>query len=641
VVAENLTPPFDQFTWNLEGLKTDGTVQLQVQSTDMLGLTGTSIEMPVQISVDHPETDPWFVLRRNLLTISILLIIMGLYSWSGCGLLQSSDRSQLPQTRNAGISPKRNETLTHSHPMGGRCSVHTRQPYPMRWRISDVWPKIFCDGAILPITAEDVLFGSDPAHKLADRRGLYRRRACPAETLLKVVGCMTRVRSQALDQSNPVSGGAPNLTLFIWTHRFPFSSGDRACSPTILESPFEASSLKGTKLSDETANDPAERAHLTASAITTLEWSENKMTYSVTAFRTEGERPLPVLFAIVSDGIGGHQAGEIASEMVVETVSQAVAVSSANNPIQTLRESIMRSSQEILVQAESNEEKKGMGATCACALVIGDRLYIAYVGDSRIYLLRNGSIHQISIDHTWVQEAIDAGVIEPDQGKDHPNAHVIRRYLGSKQPVEPDTRLRMSADEGNARSESNQGLPLRPKDQVVLCSDGLTDLVKDEEILAMLQSQEQEKAIEELVKMANQRGGHDNITVVVLRVPETLPDATQPISLPPIPVKKKRPAWVAFLIGVVVLAVIAILLGAAYLFFQGRTSTAASPTPSPVTPAATQPAIVLTPEASPDTLATSSGTPPTPVPTDEPTRLSGQVTPLATFTPWPTNTLTP
>ena len=387
---------------------------------------------------------------------------------------------------------------------------------------------------------------------------------------------------------------------------------------------------------------PAERAHLTASAITHagMVGKNNEDRYSVTAFRTEGERPQPVLFAIVSDGIGGHQAGEIASEMVVETVSQAVAVSSANNPIQTLRESIMRASQEILVQAESDEERKGMGATCACALVIGDRLYIAYVGDSRIYLLRNGAIHQISIDHTWVQEAIDAGVIEPDQGKDHPNAHVIRRYLGSKQPVEPDTRLRMAADEDNARSESNQGLPLRPKDQIVLCSDGLTDLVKDNEILARLQSQEQDKAIEELVKLANQRGGHDNITLVVLRVPETLPDATQPISLPPISVKKKRPAWVAFLIGILVLAAIAILLGAGYLFFQGRTPTTASPTPTPVT-AATEPAVVLTPEASPESLAPSSGIPTAPVPTGESTRQTGLVTPLATITPWPTNTLSP
>lgn len=210
---------------------------------------------------------------------------------------------------------------------------------------------------------------------------------------------------------------------------------------------------------------PAERAHLKAHAITHpgMSGKNNEDRYAVAAFRTEGERPVPVLFAIISDGIGGHRAGEIASEMVVETVSQAVAQSNAGQPVQTLREAIMRSSQQILVQAESDPEKKGMGATCACALIIDDRLYIAYVGDLRTYLLRNGEIHQLSIDHTWIQEAIDVGILEPDQGKDHPNAHVIRRYLGSKQPVEPDTRLRLNCRRGQQPSGGKSGLALTPE----------------------------------------------------------------------------------------------------------------------------------------------------------------------------------
>jgi protein phosphatase len=384
---------------------------------------------------------------------------------------------------------------------------------------------------------------------------------------------------------------------------------------------------------------PAERAHLKASALSHpgMSGKNNEDRYAVAAFRTEGERPLPVLFAIVSDGIGGHRAGEIAAEMVVETVSKAVANSNASNPIQTLRESIMRSSQEILVQAESNPEKKGMGATCASAMIVGDRLYIAYVGDSRIYLLRNGNVQQISIDHTWVQEAIDAGILEPEKGKEHPNAHVIRRYLGSKQPVEPDTRLRFTPGETNERSEANQGLHLRPNDLVLLCSDGLTDLVKDDEILKMVQSNPQEQALKKLVELANQRGGHDNITIVALRVPDTLPEATQPISLPTQPARKKRPAWLILVLGLVVLLIILFAAIGAFLFFQRSAGslTAQTATASSVF---TEPAVIISP------LATEVETTPTsPViqPSQTTAALPEPTMPRVTLTPWPTNTLLP
>ena len=382
---------------------------------------------------------------------------------------------------------------------------------------------------------------------------------------------------------------------------------------------------------------PAERAHLRASATTHpgMSGKNNEDRYAVAAFRTEGERPLPVIFAIISDGIGGHKAGEIAAEMVVETVSQAVARSNANTPIQTLREAIMRSSQEILVQAESDAERKGMGATCACALIVGDRLYIAYVGDSRIYLMRNGMIQQISVDHTWVQEAIEAGILDPELGKDHPNAHVIRRYLGSKQPVDPDTRLRLSPHEEGARSEANQGLHLRPNDHVILSSDGLTDLVSDEEIKATLDQLDQDEALSKLVDMANQRGGHDNITIVDLLVPENLPEATQPISLPPAPVRKKRARWVipaALLLLVVLL--LAVVAGAIFYMTATISQVTATPTTRIVT---TQPVVIPSLEAT--TLENTPSKPvgSTPATIAVSTSEPGLVTPFVTLTPWPTN----
>jgi serine/threonine protein phosphatase PrpC len=387
---------------------------------------------------------------------------------------------------------------------------------------------------------------------------------------------------------------------------------------------------------------PAERAHIKASAATHpgMTGKNNEDRYAVAAFRTEGERPLPVLFAIISDGIGGHRAGEIAAEMVVETVSRAVAGSNAANPVQTLRESIMRSSQQILVQAESDLDKKGMGATCACALIVDERLYIAYVGDSRIYLLRNEKIQRLSIDHTWIQEAVDAGILDPEQAKNHPNAHVIRRYLGSKQPVEPDTRLRLNPGESNTRSEANQGLHLRPNDQIFLCSDGLTDLVEDQEISEALQKFDQEQAIQKLIDLANERGGHDNITVVSLQVPATLPDATQPISLSPIPEKKERSPWLLPLAGLLALVILLAAVGGIFLFLQRSNGLPANVT-------STSAPVVTHPAALPSLKATAAESPmpspeqATPLQVDHSTLQPALVTPLITLTPWPTNTVAP
>jgi PPM family protein phosphatase len=407
---------------------------------------------------------------------------------------------------------------------------------------------------------------------------------------------------------------------------------------------------------------PAERAHLHIAALTHpgMSGKNNEDRYAVSAFRLEGEQSTPAVFAIISDGIGGHRAGEVAATMVVETVSQAVAKSNAQYPLMTLREAIMRSSQEISVEAESDPEKKGMGATCACALIVGERLYTAYVGDSRVYLLRAGAIRQISIDHTWVQEAIDAGIIEPEEAKTHPNAHVIRRYLGSKQPVEPDTRLRLAPSENEAQSEANQGLQLQPGDQVLLCSDGLTDLVNDTEMLTALQNNDQQPALQLLVDLANQRGGHDNITVIVLRLPALVPASepdtliitpqstgrSTPVPQPPrVPQSaqvqrrpRKAAVWLLPVIGVLLLAVVALTLGGLYWLYNSAVSTPGTNTALPqasqpvtlpvqatVAPGSTSAAPVQPTALSP---SGSSGTPFIP-------------TPAITLTSWPTNTRSP
>jgi protein phosphatase len=146
-------------------------------------------------------------------------------------------------------------------------------------------------------------------------------------------------------------------------------------------------------------------------------------------------------------------------------------------------------------------------------------LYIAYVGDSRIYLLRGRRIQQISRDHTWVQDAMEKGILDKNGIKNHPNLHVIRRYLGSNEPAEPDLRLFLQPGESDKHAKENQGLALSPGDVILLCTDGLTDLVSDSEILNMLPGRKLKEVAQALIDLACQRGGHDNITVVLLGVP--------------------------------------------------------------------------------------------------------------------------
>jgi serine/threonine protein phosphatase PrpC len=383
---------------------------------------------------------------------------------------------------------------------------------------------------------------------------------------------------------------------------------------------------------------PAERSHMHVAAQSHpgMSGKNNEDRYAISAFRLEGDRPLPVVLAIVSDGIGGHRAGEVAAEIAVETISQVVAASDASQPLETLREAIGQASQKILVLAESDDEKKGMGATCACAWIIDNRIYAAYVGDSRIYLIHNQHITQLSVDHTWIQEALDAGVIKPDKVKGHPNAHVIRRFLGSSDPVLSDTRLYLEKDQSDEQAEANQGLIFNPGDQLILCSDGLTDLVNEDEIQVAFAANDQETAISELIEMANQRGGHDNITVVALRMPTKVQEKTEPA---PAPLKRRRSFTLTCVIVGAILGVLLVLLGAAFIYFRQLPT----PTPQPVASSTTLPSLpALIPTEAGFPTETSSLFAATPTSTLAPTTPTPSITPVeATLTPWHTNTIQP
>jgi protein phosphatase len=264
------------------------------------------------------------------------------------------------------------------------------------------------------------------------------------------------------------------------------------------------------------------RAHLNVDAQSHagMAGKNNEDRYAVASFVLDQRDRTPVLFAVLADGIGGHRAGEVAAELAVNHLMQAVARSDGRHIRNTIEDAVVEASEAIAAHAGANENMKGMGATCATAWIVGDNLYTAYVGDSRIYLIRGGRIQQLTVDHSWVQEAIDKGILTPEAARQHPNVHVIRRYLGSPTPPEPDFRLKLFNDEGDRHAENNQGLQLLPSDILLLCSDGLTDLVWNDEILEVIRSRPTLKeASRALIEMANSRGGHDNITVVFISVP--------------------------------------------------------------------------------------------------------------------------
>lgn len=324
------------------------------------------------------------------------------------------------------------------------------------------------------------------------------------------------------------------------------------------------------------------RAHLQVAAISHpgMTGKNNEDRFAVSSFELSQENPTASLLAVLSDGIGGHRAGEIAAEIAVDTISRVVAESDGLQPLEILQKAIYEASQRIYAQAQGNGDQNGMGSTCACVWVIGDRLYTVSVGDSRVYLQRGDNIYQLTIDHTWVQELVERGQITPEQIRGHPHAHVIRRYLGSAVPPEGDFRLRLGANENNSLALGNQGLTLRPGDRLLLCSDGLTDLVSETEICQALDGKKPTEAftaqkpaakansseiapeeqlngtLQDLVGLANQRGGHDNITIILLQVPEKARDAIQAAGL--------SSKWRTVLVGFMGLAVFGFLAATAF-----------------------------------------------------------------------------
>ncbi|MBI3362772.1 MAG: protein phosphatase 2C domain-containing protein [Chloroflexi bacterium] len=333
-----------------------------------------------------------------------------------------------------------------------------------------------------------------------------------------------------------------------------------------------------------------------------------------------------VTLAMVADGIGGHAAGEIASDLAVHAAhDHFINAPDTRDVPGTIRSALVSANLAIYDRAEADRHLQGMGSTAVVAAVVGRRLYGAHVGDSRMYLMRGGAIRQLTVDHTWVQEAINAGLLTHDEAKRHPNRHVIRRYLGHDLNDPTDLELRYAPNQTPDQMAGSQGLPLQDGDTLLLCSDGLTDLVEDEEIRAIVAQAAPQQAAEKLVLLARQRGGFDNITVILLKVPGGLRPSLEKT------IVQRRPRSRASLltvgaIGVAALLVVVVLVAVVAALFFGGLLPDLSASPTPIV-TATIPSIA----------ATSTPTAPpaftlTPTPSETPTPTASQ-TPSITPTP--------
>ena len=206
---------------------------------------------------------------------------------------------------------------------------------------------------------------------------------------------------------------------------------------------------------------------------------------------------------VVADGMGGHSAGEVASQMAAEIVSRLYYETRAE-PGAALKHAVEEANRRIHEAAAADEAKHGMGTTCTALALCGGRAYAAHVGDSRLYMLRGKQLYQLSEDHSAVNEMVKLGIITKEQARTHEDKNVILRALGTTPEVEVLVLEPFAVREG---------------DQYLLCSDGLYDLVPDDELASVLSGAEDVHAAgERLIALARERGGHDNITVGIIAI---------------------------------------------------------------------------------------------------------------------------
>jgi serine/threonine protein phosphatase PrpC len=355
---------------------------------------------------------------------------------------------------------------------------------------------------------------------------------------------------------------------------------------------------------------------------------------------------------LVADGMGGHQAGEVASAAAVELVIANYYGDTSQDISACLARAFYTANQQLHNQAEAEPSKRGMGTTLVAAAILGHKVYVANVGDSRAYLVNTRGITQITEDHSWVEEQVRAGLLTPEQARRHPQRNLVTRALGSRPTVDVDL----------FEGEIGEG------DRLLLCSDGLTGRVEDPEIASLVLDHPPQEAARRLVALANERGGNDNITVLIISTQEE-PATSRAATFAPFrreAAPRSRPLPILIGILVIMLLALGVLLAKKYLPWGLSTpvptkladSSTATVTPSPeaqpeeemqalptetLSPTATEPpsptatlspTLTSSPTPEPTITATATATPDTPTATPSPTPTLG-------VTPQPSNTRPP
>ena len=210
--------------------------------------------------------------------------------------------------------------------------------------------------------------------------------------------------------------------------------------------------------------------------------------------------------AIIADGMGGYEGGQEASRLAVETVLSVYGEEPSSDPGVALVKGFLAAHDRIREYAEAHPELQGMGTTCTALALQGHKLFVVHVGDSRLYLLRRGSIQRLTHDHSYVGRLVESGILRSEEAETHPQRHILTAALGAGMELSPEAFA--------------EPMEVEAGDSLVLCTDGLWSQVSEKELLGVISENRPAAACQELVRIARERGGPDNITLQILLVGE-------------------------------------------------------------------------------------------------------------------------
>jgi serine/threonine protein phosphatase PrpC len=208
--------------------------------------------------------------------------------------------------------------------------------------------------------------------------------------------------------------------------------------------------------------------------------------------------------AVVADGMGGYEGGQEASRLAVETLMAVYRDFAGDDPQAALNEALQTAHEQIRQYSFAHPELRGMGTTCTAAAIVQQALYYVHVGDTRLYRIRDGQITKVTRDHSYVGRLVEAGMISAQEAEHHPQRNILTAALGTNPDLVMDS--------------PGQPEPLHPQDVLLICTDGLWGQVSDAELLDAVEDKSAEQAGRQLIELARERGGPDNITVEILRL---------------------------------------------------------------------------------------------------------------------------